>query len=90
MELAPGDTYIVNVVFVGKSPPAREIDRILRDCVAAAVRRDGTRDILASPWLRKKAGDRHSSDELLHPYDGMQYLAYDARSRTTAIRDSKQ
>jgi hypothetical protein len=87
-ELVPGNTYNVNVVFVGKAPPAQEIDRILRDCLAAAARQDGSKDILGSPWLRKKAGDRHNNDELLHPYDGLQYLGYEARSGAIAIRGS--
>ena len=86
VELVPGNTYNVNVIFVGKTPSTQEIDRVLRDCLAAAARQDGSKDILGSPWLRRKAGDRHSNDELLHPYGGQQYLGYEARTRTIAIR----
>jgi hypothetical protein len=88
LELVAGNTYNVNVIFLGKAPSPQEIDRILRVCLAAAARQDGSKDILGSPWLRKKAGDRHNNDELLHPYDGLQYLGYEACSGTIAIRGS--
>lgn len=88
-ELISTDTYSLNVIFLGATPPAKEIDGYLRECLAAAITRDGTRDIVVSPWLRRRVHDRHSNDELLHPYGGLRYLAYEARSRTIAIRDSK-
>src|SRR5947207_15355079 len=49
--------YVMDVTFIGKTPPNKEIDRILRDCLAAAVKRDGTKDILGSAWLRKRVGN---------------------------------
>ncbi len=83
------DVYSVNVTFIGKRPPSKEIDRVLRDCVLAASKRDGSKDMLGSPWFRKRASDNPNEDELLHPYGGLNYLSYEASSRSIGIRELK-
>ena len=67
----------------------KEIDRVLRDCVSVAVKRDGTKDILGSPWFRKRAADNEDDDDLLHPYGGLRYLSYEAASESIGIRELK-
>src|ERR1700733_10976925 len=72
--------YTVNVTFIGQAPPSKEVDRILRDCVAVAVKRDGSRDIPGSAWLRKRPPDNPNDDDLLHPYGGLRFLSYTAKT----------
>jgi hypothetical protein len=81
--------YNVNVNFIGKRPSNKEIDRVLRDCVSAAIKLDGTKDILGSPWLRKSAKDNPRDDELLQPYPGLKYLSYEASSKSISVRELK-
>jgi hypothetical protein len=81
--------YTVDVTFIGKRPSDKEIDRILRDCVAVAAKRDGTKDILGSPWFRKRVGDNPNNDDLLHPYEGLRYLSYEAASKNIGVRELK-
>lgn len=81
--------YTVDVTFIVKRPPDKEVDRVLRDCVSVAVKRDGTKDILGSPWLRKRASDNPNNDDLLHPYGALRFLSYEATSKTIGVRDLK-
>ena len=81
--------YAVNVTFFVKRPSNKEINRVLRDCVSAAVKLDGTKDILGSPWFRKRATDSHYDDELMNPYGGLRYLSYEATSKGIDVRDLK-
>lgn len=60
--------YTVDVTFVGRSPSNEDVDRLLRECLAIAVKRDGSKDILASPWMRKRSTAPERDDDLLHPY----------------------
>ena len=57
--------------------------------MSVAVKRDGTKDILGSPWLRKRASDNPNDDDLLHPYGGLRFLSYEATSKTIGVRDLK-
>lgn len=83
------NTNIVNVAFVGRRPGAKEIDRILRDCVRAAAKIDGTKDILGTAWLRKKAGDDPLDDEIIDNYGVLSYLSYQASTKTIEVRQMK-
>lgn len=90
VELLPNlDIYVVNVNFIGKHPSNKEVDRVLRDCLSVAVKRDGTKDILGSPWFRKRVGDDPNDDELLHTYGHFRYLSYEAASKNIGIRELK-
>ena len=77
----------VDLTFVAVKPPAKVVDKLLRECAAVAVRRDGSKDILVSGWYRKRATDNPNDDELLHPYSGLKFLSYEAASKTIAVRD---
>ena len=81
--------YTVNVTFIAKRPSDKEVDRVLRDCISVAVKRDGTKDILGSPWFRNRATDKPNDDDLLHPYGGLRYLSYEAASKSIGIRELK-
>lgn len=83
MDVKPvaGSVYTLNVTFIGKRPPNAEIDRVLRDCLAAAVKRDGTKDIMAAAWRRKGTMDNPYDDELTSPYgDASKNLIYRAKA----------
>ena len=80
---------IVNVTFIAKRPSDKEIDRVVRDCVAAAVKRDASKDILGSPWFRKRPTDNQDDDDLLHPYGGLRFLSYEAVSKGIGVREMK-
>ena len=77
----------VDLTFVAIKPSATVVDKLLRECAAVAVRRDGSKDILISAWYRKRATDKPNDDEILHPYGGLKFLSYEAASKTIAVRD---
>ena len=80
--------FIVIVTFIAKRPSNKEIERVVRDCVSVAVKRDGSKSILGSAWFRKHATDDPFDDELLHPRGSRKYLSYEADSKDIAFRDS--
>lgn len=79
--------YTMNVSFIGKRPPNKEVERVVRDCVAAAVKRDGTKDILGTPWLRKRAGANPDDDDNMDVWGGLRYLSYRASDKSIAVRE---
>jgi hypothetical protein len=79
-------TYVVNVTFVERQPTRREIDNILRDCVASATKIDSSRDILGTAWFRKDASGNPSDDEIINNYGVLKYLSYEASSKTIDVR----
>ena len=79
----------VDVTFIGKAPPNAQVDKILRQCAAAAVKRDASKDILVSGWIRKRPGGNPNDDDLLHPYGGLKFLGYDSKSKSIAVREIK-
>jgi len=79
----------VDLTFIGGAPSNNQIDQALRECAALAAKRDPSKDILVSAWLRKRPGDDWRDDDLLHPYGSMKYLSYQASSKTIAVRDFK-
>lgn len=81
--------YQVDLTFIGRKPPNPEIDKLLRECAALVIKRDPSKDILVSAWLRKRLGDNWRDDELLHPWGGLKFMSYEARSKTVAVRDLK-
>jgi hypothetical protein len=82
-----GATNILNVSFIGKQPPNPEIDRILRACVGAAASVDPSRDILATAWFRKNAGDDPLEDEKIDNYGVLSFLSYQASTKTIDVRE---
>lgn len=82
-------SYLVSVTFIAKVPSSKDVDRVLRNCVAAAVKRDGTKEILGTPWFRKHVSDNPDDDGLLQPYGDLKYLVYDAASKKIVIRELK-
>lgn len=81
-----GETYIVNVAFIGKRPTNKQADSALRKCLVEAIKRDGTKDISASPWFRANVGANPLDDALLHPYGEFHFLAYTASTKKTELR----
>lgn len=79
----------VDVTFIGKKPSNKQIDRSLRACASAAIKRDASRDILVSAWFRKRAGASAKNDTPLHPHGSMKYLSYEASSKKVAVRKIK-
>ena len=79
--------YNVHVTFLGKKPTDKEIDRVLRDCLTVAAKRDTTKDILASPWFRKRPQGNKNDDELLRPYGSMKYLSFKADDKSIGVRE---
>lgn len=79
--------YNVQLTYVGKKPLSPEIDKALRNCLSVAARIDGTKDILATAWLRKNQADKPNDDDMLNPYGGMHYLSYRASDKSIAVRE---
>jgi hypothetical protein len=81
--------YNLQLTFITKKPPAPEIDKALRACLAVASKADGKWDILATAWLRRKPTDNANDDEILSPYGGMKYIIYEAASKSVLVKDVK-
>lgn len=79
----------LDVTFIGKRPTNKEADRVLRDCLAVAIKRDSSKDILASPWFRKRAKDNPADDILMHLYGGLRYLSYEISTKDIGVRELK-
>jgi hypothetical protein len=81
--------YNVQLTYIAKKPQGRDIDKALRNCLAVAAKSDGTQDILATAWLRKRANDNPIDDDMLNPYGSMKYISYKASDKSIAVRDLK-
>lgn len=60
-----GDTYDVNLTYIGKKPSAKQLDTALKDCLAFAVKKDSRKDILATAYYRKREGAAPLDDDVL-------------------------
>jgi hypothetical protein len=90
IQLVPDQNiFNVQLTYVAKKPPSQDIDKALRDCLAVAAKKDGTKDILATAWLRKRAGDKPNDDDMLNPYGGMKYISYKASDKSISVRELK-
>ena len=81
-----GDIYNVNLTFVSKKPSNKQIDNALRECLAVAVKKDGTKDVLASAWYRPREGTNPNLDDKISPYNGLDFLSYTAATKSIAVR----
>ena len=86
MTLSLHGPHFVRVTFVGVRPSNGQTDRALRDCLQTAIKLDGSRDILATPWYRNVEPSHSNEPELLQPYGSLRQLIYRASSKTVALR----
>jgi hypothetical protein len=84
-----GSIYTVSVTFFGQEPSKSEMDRVLRECVAAAAKIDSKKDILATPWLRANVKDNPLKDKMLSPYGAMSAIAFEASGQKVVVREAK-
>ena len=90
MQLVSDDNiYTVQLTYVTAKPSNQEIEKALRSCLAVAAKADGTKDILATAWLRKRPSDKPNDDEMLNPFGGMKYISYKASDKSIAVRELK-
>lgn len=80
-----GDIYQIFLTYIGKKPTNKQLDAALRDCLAVGIKMDGSKDILATAWYRRKRNGNPNDDDQLHPYNGMKYIAYTASTKTIEI-----
>src|SRR4051794_22528281 len=73
-----GDIYLVNITYIGKRPSASKINLALRQCLALAAKKDGSKDIVANAWYRSLAASDPSDDEMLNPYGALKFISYTA------------
>ena len=78
---------VMNVTFIETQPSTDVIDKILRACISATSKLDGSLDILGTAWLRKNAGDDPNDDEIINNYGALNYLSYQASSKTIEVRE---
>ena len=84
-----GSIYTVSVTFFGQEPSKSEMDRVLRECVAAAAKIDSKKDILATPWLRANVKDSPLKDKMLSPYGAMSAIVFEASGQKVVVREPK-
>ena len=85
--LSDQNIYNVQLTYFGKKPPSQEIDKTLRNCLSVAAKIDGTKDILATAWIRKHAADKPDDDDMINPYGGMKYISYKASDKSIEVRE---
>src|ERR1700682_2042027 len=84
-----GSIYTVSVTFFGQEPSKSEMDRILRECIAAAAKIDSKKDILATPWLRANVKDNPVKDRMLSPYGLMSAIVFESSSQKVVVHEAK-
>jgi hypothetical protein len=84
-----GDIYTINVTFIAKKPNNKQIDKILRECLAEAIKLDNAKDILAIDWYRPKQGANPNDDETLNNYGALKYISYTASTKSIAVHSIK-
>ena len=90
MQLVSDDNiYTVQLTYVAAKPSNQEIEKALRSCLAVAAKADGTKDILATAWIRKRSSDKPNDDDMLNPFGGMKYISYKAADKSIAVRELK-
>ena len=77
--------YTLNVSFIVKRPAVKDIDHALRECLAMAVKQDGSKDILVTPWFRRSEKDNPNDDAMLSPYGSLANLIYEASTKSIKI-----
>lgn len=82
-----GDIYNVMVTFAGKKPSNAKAEAALRECIAEAVKKDGSKDVLATAWFRGKLSASESDDEMLHPFGPIKFISYTASTKKVVIRE---
>lgn len=83
----PNGMYTVDVTFITKRPDNKLADKALRECIAASLKLDDKKDILATAWFRPMVGMDPNDDEHLHPYGGMNFLSYTASKRSIDVHE---
>ena len=84
-----GSIYTVSVTFFGQEPSKSEMDRILRECIAAAAKIDSKKDILATPWLRANVNDNPVKDRMLSPYGLTSAIVFESSSQKVVVHEAK-
>jgi hypothetical protein len=85
-----GDTYTVDLIYIGKKPTAKQLDVAMRDCLVVAAKKDGSKDILAIAWYRKREGADPFDDEVLNPHGAKNYISYVASTKSVEVRSLKK
>jgi hypothetical protein len=80
-----GDIYSIFLTYIGKKPTNKQLDAALRDCLAVAIKIDGSKDILATAWYRPKRGANPYDDDQLNPYGAIQFISYTASTKTIGV-----
>jgi hypothetical protein len=86
MATGGGDIYNINVTFITKRPDDKLIDKTLRECIAASLKLDDQKDILATAWFRPIVGIKANDDEMLNPYGSLKFISYTAKTKSIAVR----
>ena len=81
------DIYNIDVTFISKRPPNKLIDKILRNCIAASIKLDNKKNILANAWFRPIAGSDSADDEKIDPYGDFKYISYTASKNSIDVHD---
>lgn len=84
-----GNIYNVMVTFTGKKPANPKVEAALRECIAVAIKKDGSKDVLATAWFKQRAGASDNDDDQINPFGGMKYISYTAATKTVAVHELK-
>ena len=64
------------------------MDRILRECIAAAATIDSKKDILATPF-RANVNDNPVKDRMLSPYGLTAAIVFESSSQKVVVHEAK-
>lgn len=85
-----GNIYNIYVTFIVKKPDNKQTNKILRECLAEAIKLDNSKDILATAWYRPKQGENPNDDKQLKPYGEWEYISYTASTKSIGIHNMLQ
>lgn len=83
-----GDIYSIMITFTGKKPAKAKVEAAMRDCLSVAIKKDASKDILATAWFRQQKGASENDDVMLNPFGGMNHIGYSAASKSVTVHEA--
>lgn len=81
-----GNIYSIFVTFTGKKPSNAKAEAALRECMAEAMKLDGSKDMTATAWVKSRPGASDNDDEQLFPFGPMKFMVYTAATKKVVVR----
>ena len=78
--------YALNVTFVGKQPANKQVDIVVRGCLAAAIKVDVSKEILVETWFRTNERDESRYDRMFSVWGAGNYISYNPSKKAVVVQ----